>query len=83
MVLAVPCGMSSRFISIIHFKSFDFIVMQLADRISILIKGFFSHDRQKAFMELPATPVVFFIQTMGRGKPAHYWKNYCLNLNVF
>jgi hypothetical protein len=46
--------MSSRFISIIHFKSFDFIVMQLADRISILVKGFFSHDRQKAFMELPA-----------------------------
>jgi hypothetical protein len=54
MVLTIPCGMGSRFISIIHFKSFDFIVMQLADRISILIKGFFSHDRQKAFTELPA-----------------------------
>jgi len=27
-------------ISIIHLKSFDFIVMQLADRISIVIKGF-------------------------------------------
>ena len=53
MVLAVPCGMGCRFISIIYFKSFDFIVMQLADRISILVKGFF-HDRQKAFTELPA-----------------------------
>ena len=53
VVLAVPCGMSCRFISIIHFKSFEIVVMQLADRISILVKGFF-HDRQKAFMELPA-----------------------------
>ena len=30
-----------QFISIIHFISFYFIVMQLADRIAILIKGFF------------------------------------------
>jgi hypothetical protein len=40
-------------ISIIHFKSFVIIVTQLADRISIIVKGFF-HDRQKAFTELPA-----------------------------
>ncbi|WP_218588200.1 hypothetical protein, partial [Fibrobacter sp. UWT2] len=40
VVLAVPCGMSCRFISIIHFKSFEIIVMQLAGRISIIIKGF-------------------------------------------
>jgi hypothetical protein len=42
-----------QFISIIHFKSFVIIVTQLADRISIIVKGFF-HDRQKAFTELPA-----------------------------
>ena len=30
------------FISIIHFKSFVFIVTQLADRILIIVKGFFS-----------------------------------------
>jgi hypothetical protein len=38
--------MSQRvIISIIHLKSFDFIVMQLADRISTVIKGFlFSED---------------------------------------
>ena len=42
MILAVPCGMCCRFISIIHFKSFEIVVMQLADRISIIVKGFFS-----------------------------------------
>ena len=30
-----------QFISIIYFISFDFIMMQLVDRIAILIKGFF------------------------------------------
>ena len=34
LILTVPCGMSCRFISIIHFNSLDFIVMQLADRVS-------------------------------------------------
>ena len=41
MIFAVPRCMCQRvIISIIHFKSFGFIVMQLADRISIVIKGF-------------------------------------------
>ncbi|WP_157798079.1 hypothetical protein [Hallerella succinigenes] len=34
------------------------IVTQLADRISIIVKGFF-HDRQKASLEPPAQLVVF------------------------
>jgi len=41
MVFAVPrCMSQCVIISIIHLKSFDFIVMQLADRISTVIKGF-------------------------------------------
>jgi hypothetical protein len=41
MILAIPRCMRQRvIISIIHFRSFDLIVMQLADRISIVIKGF-------------------------------------------
>ena len=40
------------------FKSFVIIVTQLADRISIIVKGFF-HHRQKASLEPPAQLVVF------------------------
>ncbi|MDY5029664.1 hypothetical protein, partial [Hallerella succinigenes] len=60
-----------RFISIIHFKSFVIIVTQLADRISIIVKGFF-HDRQKASLEPPAQLVVFGLYTKAKKNKKAY-----------